>query len=83
MPLPYNYICMQKKKKKTHTTIFKTLATQHFCEVFLRIRKSSTLQLGGNQVQSLWNNLSMFNIFENGCPCITDDIYGALHGNNT
>ena len=73
----------KKKKKKTHTTIFKTLATQHFCEVFLRIRKSSTLQLGGNQVQSLWNNLSMFNIFENGCPCITDDIYGALHGNNT
>ena len=70
---------MQKK----NTTIFKTLAAQHFCEVFLRIRKSGTLQLGGNQVQSLWKNLSMFNIFENGCPCITEDIYGAIRGNNS
>ena len=70
-------------QKKPHTTIFKTLSAQHFCEVFLRIRKSSTLQLGGNQVQSLWNNLSMFNIFENGCPYITEDIYGAIRGNNS
>ena len=73
---------MQNTHTHTHTTIFKTLATQHFCEVFLRIRKSSTLQLRGNQVQSLWNNLSMFNILENSCPCITEDIYGAIHGNN-
>ena len=70
---------MQKK----NTTIFKTLAAQHFCEVFLRIRKSGTLQLGGNQVQSLWKNLSVFNVFENGCPCITEDIYGAIRGNNS
>ena len=68
---------------KKNTTIFKTLAAQHFCEVFLRIRKSGTLQLGGNQVQSLWKNLSVFNVFENGCPCITEDIYGAIRGNNS
>lgn len=72
------FTCKEKAK-----TVFKTLVTTFLWGYGEKGNLTFTLQMGSNQVQPLWNNLSMFRIFENGCPCIREDIYGTIHCNNS